>query len=213
MQSCGYGCVLTVAISYRVAHKPYVAVGHGLLFIDRLARPVGGWACVSGRGIPQHGARYAGYGVGVWKKGRGPRIFGVLKRLWIPLLVLVVVVAGGFTVSRLHGIFGADNRPSYADTKASDSKPFNPKQLIYEVFGPPARWRTSAISIADAEPQYIKGCSLPWTLDFDDRLRRRPWAASWRRATATASVAASWWTRGEGREDLRQGQCLHLLPV
>ena len=51
------------------------------------------------------------------KQGRGSTIFRVLKRLWIPLLVLVVAVAGGFTVSRLHGIFGSDNRPAYADTK------------------------------------------------------------------------------------------------
>ena len=31
-------------------------------------------------------------------------IFRVLRRLWIPLVVLVVIGAGGFTVSRLHGI-------------------------------------------------------------------------------------------------------------
>ena len=31
--------------------------------------------------------------------GRGSTIFRVLRRLWIPLLVLVVVCAGAFTVS------------------------------------------------------------------------------------------------------------------
>ncbi|WP_032704407.1 MmpS family transport accessory protein, partial [Mycobacteroides abscessus] len=27
-------------------------------------------------------------------------------RLWIPLLVIAVIAVGGFTVSRLHGVFG-----------------------------------------------------------------------------------------------------------
>ena len=40
-------------------------------------------------------------------------------------------------MSRLHGIFGSEKRPSYADSKINDAKPFNPKQLTYEVFGPP----------------------------------------------------------------------------
>ena len=43
----------------------------------------------------------------------------------------------GLTVSRLHGIFGSEKRPSYADTRVNDTKPFNPKHLRYEVFGPP----------------------------------------------------------------------------
>jgi Mycobacterium membrane protein len=43
--------------------------------------------------------------------GGNLRILGLLRRLWIPLLVLVVIGAGGFTVSRLHGIFGSEKRP------------------------------------------------------------------------------------------------------
>ena len=56
-------------------------------------------------------------------------IFRVLRRLWIPLVVLVVIGAGGFTVSRLHGIFGSEKRLSYADTRVDDTKPYNPKHL------------------------------------------------------------------------------------
>jgi hypothetical protein len=40
-----------------------------------------------------------------------------LGRLWIPLIITVVIGAGGFTVSRLHGIFGSEKRPSYADSR------------------------------------------------------------------------------------------------
>src|SRR2546426_526735 len=49
-------------------------------------------------------------------------IFGLLKRLWIPLLVLVVIITGGFAVSRLHTVFGSEKRPSYADTMINESK-------------------------------------------------------------------------------------------
>ena len=96
----------------------------------------------------------------------GFTIFEVLRRLWIPLLVLVVIAAGGFAVSRLHGIFGSDKRPSYADTKVNDSKPFNPKHLTYEVFGSPGTVANISYFDVNAEPQHIEGASLPWSLDF-----------------------------------------------
>jgi Mycobacterium membrane protein len=80
--------------------------------------------------------------------------------------VLVVIAAGGFAVSRLHGIFGSDKRPSYADTKINDSKPFNPKHLTYEVFGSPGTVANISYFDVNTEPQHIEGASLPWSLDF-----------------------------------------------
>lgn len=70
-------------------------------------------------------------------------------------------------MSRLHGIFGSEKRPAYADTKVSDSKPFNPKHLTYEVFGPAGT--TANISYFDekSEPTYVKGVMLPWKLTFE----------------------------------------------
>jgi MmpS family membrane protein len=121
-------------------------------------------------------------GVDRW---RGFTIFRVLRRLWIPLLVLVVIAAGGFVVSRLHGIFGSDKRPSYADTKVNDSKPFNPKHLTYEVFGSPGTVATISYFDVNAEPQHIEGASLPWSLDF---------------AITVASAAASVVAQGDSDE-------------
>src|ERR1700722_10645967 len=43
-------------------------------------------------------------------RGRSRTILTALKRLWIPLVLLVVICAGGFTVARLHGAFGSENR-------------------------------------------------------------------------------------------------------
>jgi hypothetical protein len=81
--------------------------------------------------------------------------------------VLVVVCAGAFTVSRLHGIFGTDNRPAYADTKVNDSKPFNPKHLTYEVFGPSGAVANISYFDANSEPTFVKGASLPLSLKFE----------------------------------------------
>jgi hypothetical protein len=86
--------------------------------------------------------------------------------LWIPLLILVVLVAGGFTVSRLHGVFGSENRPAYSDTEKEKRQPYNPKQLTYEVFGPPGTVASISYFDVDAEPRYVEGASLPWSLKF-----------------------------------------------
>ena len=91
---------------------------------------------------------------------------GVLKRLWIPLLILVVLVAGGFTVMRLHRVFGSEVRPVYADTEAAERKPYDPKQLVYEVFGPPGTVANISYFDSAAEPRFIEKASLPWSLTF-----------------------------------------------
>ncbi|OBB23915.1 hypothetical protein A5792_31440 [Mycolicibacterium peregrinum] len=89
-----------------------------------------------------------------------------MKRLWIPLVIVVVLLAGGFTVLRLHGVFGSQVRPAYADTELEERKPYDPKQLVYEVFGPAGTVANISYFDADAEPQFIENASLPWTLKF-----------------------------------------------
>lgn len=95
---------------------------------------------------------------------------GVLRGAWIPLVIVAVVLAGGLTVSRLHGIFGSERRPSYADTRQQDSRPFNPKHVKYEVFGPPGAMADISYFDADGEPQHINGVKLPWTFDISTTL-------------------------------------------
>ena len=112
----------------------------------------------------------------VWFERLAPRVevgggdlrtLGVLRRVWIPLLVLVVIGAGGFTVSRLHGIFGSEKRPTYADTQSNDTKPYNPKHLTYEVFGPPGTVATISYFDGNGEPKHVQGASLPWSVEFE----------------------------------------------
>lgn len=98
---------------------------------------------------------------------RGFSIFGLLRRLWIPLVILAVIGGGGLTVARLHGVFGSEKRPSYADTKVNDTKPFNPKRLTYEVFGPPGTVADINYFDVNADPKLIKQASLPWSVKFE----------------------------------------------
>lgn len=93
-------------------------------------------------------------------------IFRILKRLWIPLVLVMVGVAGGFTVSRLHGVFGSQSRPTYTSAEREEKRPHDPKHLVYEVFGPPGTVATISYFDADAEPQLVKDATLPWSVEF-----------------------------------------------
>ena len=68
-------------------------------------------------------------------------------------------------MSRLHGIFGSEKRPSYADTRV-DTKPFNPKHLTYEVFGPPGTVAQISYFDRNGDPQQADRAHLPWSLEF-----------------------------------------------
>ncbi|WP_156616851.1 MmpS family transport accessory protein [Mycobacterium sp. 852014-52144_SCH5372336] len=86
--------------------------------------------------------------------------------MWIPLLILVVLLAGGFTVSRLQGVFGNEHRPSYADTERQEARPYDPKYLVYEVFGPPGTVADISYFNENADPELVEGASLPWSFSF-----------------------------------------------
>ena len=99
-------------------------------------------------------------------RNRRFKISTVLRRLWIPLLIAVVIGGGGLTVARLHGIFGSEKGPTYADSQISDAKPFDPKHLTYEVFGPPGTVAKISYFDVNADPKRVEGARLPWSLTF-----------------------------------------------
>jgi Mycobacterium membrane protein len=100
------------------------------------------------------------------RRTRGLAISRVLMRLWVPLVILAVVVTGGFVVSRLHGVFGSEKQLSYSDTRGQADKPYNPKHLRYEVFGPPGTVAEIAYFDVNGDPKRLKGAPLPWSLEF-----------------------------------------------
>jgi hypothetical protein len=94
----------------------------------------------------------------------------VLSKAWIPLVILAVVVAGGFTVHRVRGFFASEKRESYADSNLENSKPFNPKKISYEVFGPPGTVADISYFDVNSDPRRIDGALLPWSLHFTTTL-------------------------------------------
>nr|WP_162835652.1 MmpS family transport accessory protein [Mycobacterium kyorinense] len=86
----------------------------------------------------------------------------VLKRWWIVLLTVAVVALAAFGVYRLHGIFGSNNDTSTPTGVLNDSVPFNPKHVVYEVFGDPGSVATINYQDIHAAPQRVDRAPLPW---------------------------------------------------
>jgi flagellar basal body-associated protein FliL len=97
------------------------------------------------------------------RRGRIP-VAAAVKKIWIVLVVVVVVLVAGFCVTRLRSVFGNhDNRP-ITSGNANDIKPFNPKHVVYEVYGPPGTIANINYLDINAQPQKASNVPLPWTL-------------------------------------------------
>jgi Mycobacterium membrane protein len=81
------------------------------------------------------------------------------------LVALAVVAVAGFTVYRLHGVFGSHNKTSTASAVSNEIVPFNPKHVVLEVFGAPGTVATINYLDVDAQPQRVDDASLPWSYD------------------------------------------------
>jgi hypothetical protein len=87
----------------------------------------------------------------------------VMRNAWLPLLIVAVVVVGGFTVARVKSFFGAENAGSVISARMDDSKPFKPKVVKYEIFGSASDANVNYLDLS-AQPQRVDGAPLPWTL-------------------------------------------------
>jgi hypothetical protein len=93
-------------------------------------------------------------------------MIGVLKRIWIPLLLVVVAVVAGFTVERIRGFFGSETILVTPKIFAEDSKPYNPKVVTYEISGSGSYANINYLDL-DAKPQRVDGAALPWSLTLE----------------------------------------------
>ncbi|OBI91985.1 MmpS family transport accessory protein [Mycobacterium asiaticum] len=93
----------------------------------------------------------------------GTPILRILKRAWVPLVVVAAVALGGLGVERLRGVFGSDNIFSATGNNAEPLVPFNPKQVTYEVFGPGDTQGSVSYLNSNAQPKEASFTSLPWT--------------------------------------------------
>ena len=88
------------------------------------------------------------------------------KRVWIPLLIVVVVAIAGFTVSRIRTFFGAEGILTTPKVFADDPEPFDPKVVKYEIFGSGTYANINYLDL-DAKPQRLDGATIPWSLTLE----------------------------------------------
>ncbi len=87
-----------------------------------------------------------------------------LKRIWIPLLIVLVVFVATFMVDRFRGVFGKTELTRPGAGLVNDPEPFNPKEVKYEIFGQPGAIATINYLDLDAQPQKAENVPLPWSL-------------------------------------------------
>jgi len=94
----------------------------------------------------------------------------ILRRHWTVVVAVVVVALVVFSVTRLHGIFGSDNQISRPSADALENTGYNPKRVLFEVFGSPGATATINYLDEHAQPQRVDDVPLPWShmLTTDD---------------------------------------------
>jgi hypothetical protein len=92
----------------------------------------------------------------------------VAARAWIPLVLVIVLAVSGLIVSRLHKVFGSQDLNAGAGA-GIEIVQFNPKIVIYDVFGPAGT--TAKIDYFDADANtHEVNATLPWSTTISTTL-------------------------------------------
>jgi hypothetical protein len=93
---------------------------------------------------------------------------GLVGRAWIPLVLVVVLAVSGLIVVRLHKLFGSQNLNANAGA-GIEIVQFNPKIMIYDVYGPAGS--TAKIDYFDADANtHEVDAALPWSTTISTTL-------------------------------------------
>lgn len=89
-------------------------------------------------------------------------VTGALKKVWIPLVFVVVLTISAVVVMRLHKVFAsADLNPNAG--AGIEIVQFNPKDVTYEAFGPPGTIADINYWDAEANVHQLNDVPLPWS--------------------------------------------------
>ena len=102
----------------------------------------------------------------------GPRtgaVTRVLKRAWIPLVLVVVLAFSALVVSRLHKIFGSQDLNANAG-KGIEIVQFNPKVVVYDITGPPGATANINYWDENANTHQVNAAPLPWSTTISTTL-------------------------------------------
>jgi hypothetical protein len=89
----------------------------------------------------------------------------LVKRGWIPMVMVVVVAVAALTVVRLHGVFGS-HMYTPENGNADAIIQFNPKHVLLEIFGAPGTVADINYLDEQAQPQRLDAVNLPWSFEI-----------------------------------------------
>lgn len=87
----------------------------------------------------------------------------LFRRHWTIVVATFVVAVVAFSVYRLQGIFGSDNEVSRPSADSLENSDYNPKRVLFEVFGTPGSVATINYLDENAQPQRVDNQPLPWS--------------------------------------------------
>jgi hypothetical protein len=88
----------------------------------------------------------------------------VLRRAWIPLVVLAVVGGAGFSVSRVRAASTSDKYFQYEESEVADIGQLAQKAIVYEIFGSVGTVADISYFDVNSDPQRVDGARLPWSI-------------------------------------------------
>lgn len=88
--------------------------------------------------------------------------------MWIPLVIIVVLAVSGLVVSRLHKMFASEDFNANAG-KGIEIVQFNPKVVVYDVYGPPGTSAQIGFFDPDANVHFVD-TPLPWSVTLSTTL-------------------------------------------
>ena len=89
-------------------------------------------------------------------------MFALFKKMWIPLLLVVVIVLGGYVILRIRDSFGAGAHVGGGEAMA-ETKPFHPKHITYEISGASPGTVSVNYLDEDGQPHLVEDAPLPWS--------------------------------------------------
>ncbi len=96
-------------------------------------------------------------------------VANAVKKVWIALVIVLVIAVATFCVLRLRSFFGNHDNRGITSGSVDDIKPFNPKHVVYEVYGAGSTANINYLDI-NAQPRRIDNVPLPWTLSVTTTL-------------------------------------------
>ncbi|GAB1813093.1 MmpS family transport accessory protein [Mycobacterium sp. MUNTM1] len=90
-------------------------------------------------------------------------MFRMLTKVWMPLLLLVVISLGAYTVVRIRDTFGTYGTVGSGEGSGDNTKPFHPKHITYEITGAPTGTVNANYLDENGQPHLVDTAALPWS--------------------------------------------------